>query len=78
MTLTHTDYDQMFGKNLTVYGESKMIEVKKSYVVELTEQQARELYQLLRTEKDSGCLTHDKELILVYHELKNLFDAGIQ
>jgi hypothetical protein len=78
MTLTHTDYDQMFGKNLAVYGESKMIEVKKSYVVELTEQQARELYQLLRTEKDSGCLTHDKELKLVYHELKDLFDAGIQ
>jgi hypothetical protein len=61
-----------------VYGESKMIEVKKSYVVELTEQQAKELYQLLRTERDSGCLTPDKELVLVYHELKKLFDSGIR
>jgi hypothetical protein len=55
-----------------------MIEVKKSYVVELTETQAKELYQLLRTEKDSGCLTPDKELVLVYHELKKLFDSGIR
>jgi hypothetical protein len=68
----------MYGKTPTVYGESKMIEVKKSYVVELTEQQAQELYQLLRTERDSGCLTPDKELVLVYHELKKIFDSGIR
>jgi hypothetical protein len=55
-----------------------MIEIKKSYVLELTEDQAKELYELLRTEKDSGCLTPDKELKLVYHELKNLFDSGIR
>jgi hypothetical protein len=55
-----------------------MIEVKKSYVLELTETQAQELYQLLRTERDSGCLTPDKELVLVYHELKKLFDSGIR
>jgi hypothetical protein len=55
-----------------------MIKISKTYHLALTEQQARELYQLLRTEKDSGCLTHDKELKLVYHELKDLFDAGIQ
>jgi len=61
-----------------VYGESKMIEIKKSYVLELSEYQAKELYQLLRTEKDSGCLTPDKELVLVYHELKTLFDTGIR
>jgi hypothetical protein len=61
-----------------VYGETKMIEVKKSYVLELTETQAQELYQLLRTERDSGCLTPDKELVLVYHELKKLFDSGIR
>ncbi len=72
------DWERMYGKTPTVYGESKMIEVKKSYVVELTEQQAQELYQLLRTERDSGCLTPDKELVLVYHELKNLFDTGIR
>lgn len=78
MTLTHTDYDQMFGKTPTVYGESKMIEIQKNYKLTLSEEQVKELYQLLRTEKDSGCLTHDKELKLVYHELKDLFDAGIQ
>jgi hypothetical protein len=78
MTLTHTDWDQLFGKNFTVYGENKMIEVKKSYVLELSETQAKELYQLLQTERDRGCLTHDKELVLVYHELKKLFDTGIR
>ena len=78
MTLNASYWDQLFGKNFTVYGESKMIEVKKSYVVELTENQAKELYQLLRTERDSGCLTPDKELVLVYHELKQLFDSGIR
>jgi len=55
-----------------------MIKLKKSYVVELTEQQAKELYELLRTEKDSGCLTVDKDLVLVYNELKLLFDTGIR
>lgn len=55
-----------------------MIQLKKSYVLELTEQQAKELYELLRTERDSGCLTPDKELVLVYHELKPIFDSGIR
>ena len=55
-----------------------MIEIKKSYVVELTEDQAKELYELLRFAKEGSYLTHDKELMLVYHELKNLFDVGIR
>ncbi len=55
-----------------------MIQVKKSYVLELSEEQARELYQLLRTQKDTGHLTHDKELMLVHNELKKLFDSGIR
>ncbi len=55
-----------------------MIEIQKNYKLTLTEQQAKELYQLLQTEKDSGCLTPDKELKLVYHELKKLFDSGIR
>lgn len=55
-----------------------MIEIQKNYKLTLTENQAKELYQLLRTEKDSGCLTPDKELVLVYHELKDLFDTGIR
>jgi hypothetical protein len=76
--MDESDWSRMYGKNSTVYEGTKMIEVKKSYVLELSEQQARELYQLLRTEKDSGCLTPDKELKLVYHELKDLFDTGIR
>ena len=55
-----------------------MIKLKKSYVVELTEQQAKELYELLRIEQDSGCLTVDKDLVLVYNELKNIFGTGIR
>ena len=55
-----------------------MIKLKKSYVVELTEQQAKELYELLRTEKDRGWLTVDKDLVLVYNELKNIFGTGIR
>ncbi len=55
-----------------------MIKISKTYHLALTEDQAKELYELLRTEKNSGCLTHDKELMLVYHELKNLFDIGIR
>ena len=51
-----------------------MIEIKKSYVVELTEEQAKELYWIL---KDVG-LDVDNELKLVYHELKNIFDSGIR
>jgi hypothetical protein len=72
------DWERMYGKTPTVYGKTKMIEVKKSYVLELTETQAKELYQFLQTEKDIGRLTPDKELKLVYHELKNLFDTGIR
>jgi hypothetical protein len=55
-----------------------MIKISKTYHLALTEQQAQELYELLRTEKDSGCLTPDKELVVVYDELKKLFDTGIQ
>ena len=55
-----------------------MIQIEKNYKLTLTENQAKELYQLLRTERDSGCLTPDKGLVLVYHELKKLFDTGIR
>ncbi len=55
-----------------------MIKISKTYHLALTEDQAKELYEFLRTEKNSGCLTPDKELMLVYHELKNLFDTGIR
>jgi hypothetical protein len=61
-----------------VYEEREMIQLKKSYVLELTEQQARELYELLRNQKGSGHLTPGHELVLVYHELKPIFDSGIR
>ena len=50
-----------------------MINIQKTYNISFTEQQAKELYELLQTEKDSGCLTVDKDLVLVYNELKNIF-----
>jgi hypothetical protein len=53
MTLTDYDNDQLFNKNFTVYGKSKMIEIETNYKMTLPEQQARELYQLLRTKKDN-------------------------
>jgi hypothetical protein len=52
----------------------KMIEVQKNYKLTLTEQQAKELYWIL---KDVN-LDVDNELKLVYHELKKLFDSGIR
>ena len=55
-----------------------MIEIKKSYVVELTETQAKELYQILDYERKQDNLGVDKELVLVYHELKKLFDGEIR
>lgn len=55
-----------------------MIKKQINYTIEFTEQQTKELYQLLRTEKDSGCLTPDKDLVLIYNELRKIFDTGIR
>ena len=55
-----------------------MIQVKKSYVLELTETQAKELYEFLRGAKDVGHLSVDRDLILVYNELKDIFGGGIR
>jgi len=55
-----------------------MIKISKTYHIALTEQQARELYELLNTERRSGHLTVDHELTLVHNELINLFDTGIR
>jgi len=49
-----------------------MINIQKTYNISFTEQQVKELYELLRTEKESGCLTIDKDLLLVYNELKKV------
>jgi hypothetical protein len=55
-----------------------MIQIEKNYKLTLTERQARELYELLNTERRSGHLTVDHELTLVHNELKDLFDTGIR
>lgn len=55
-----------------------MIEIQKNYKLTLTENQAKELYQLLRTEKDKWIVTPGKELVLVYNELRKIFDIGIR
>ena len=76
-----TNDDQLFGKKPTVYGESKMIEVKKSYVVELTEEQARQLYNLLQSAKSTDQFSYGglyDDLRELHKELKQLFDSGIR
>ena len=55
-----------------------MIEVQKNYKITLTEQQAKELYEFLRGAKDCDHLSTDRDLVLVYHELKKIFDNGIR
>jgi len=55
-----------------------MIEITKNYKLTLTEQQAKELYEVLKIQKDVGHLTYDHEILLVYNELKKLFDTGIR
>ena len=55
-----------------------MIEKQISYKIEFTENQAKELYEFLRGAKDVGHLSVDRDLILVYNELKKLFDNGIR
>jgi hypothetical protein len=58
-----------------------MIKLKKSYVVEFTEVEARQLYQLLLDTKDTGNLKFDGrfvELRPLYEELKPIFDSGIR
>jgi hypothetical protein len=55
-----------------------MINIQKTYNISFTEKQAKELYELLRTEKESGCLTVDKDLVLVYNELKDTLKIGIR
>ena len=55
-----------------------MIEILTNYKLTLTQGQALELYEFLRREKDIGHLTTDYELVLVYNELKKLFDTAIR
>lgn len=55
-----------------------MIEIQKNYKLTLTEQQAKELYEFLRGAKDVGHLSVDRDLILVYNELKDVFSNGVR
>ena len=55
-----------------------MINVEKLYTIKLTENQAQELYGLLTLQKGNGHLTTDHELVLVYNELRKLFETGIR
>jgi hypothetical protein len=54
-----------------------MIQIEKNYKITLTEQQAKELYEFLRGAKDCGHLSTDRDLVLVYHELKNILESVI-
>jgi len=57
----------------------KMIEIKKSYVIELTEEQARQLYRLLQSSNDEFSYGERyDELGFLHDELKKLFDSGIR
>lgn len=56
--------------------QREMIEKQISYKIKFTEQQLKELYQLLQNAKDNGHLNTDKDLILVYNELRLLFNNG--
>ena len=55
-----------------------MITLKKSYVLELPEQQAKELYELLKNRRVDGKLTIDHDLIFLYDELHKIFGVGIR
>jgi len=56
-----------------------MIEIKKSYVVELTEEQARQLYNFLQLHKDDFSYGGGyDELRVLLNELKTIFNGGIR
>lgn len=53
-----------------------MIEIEKIYTIKFTEQQAKELYEILKYEREQNNLGVDKDLVLVYNELKDIFSKG--
>jgi hypothetical protein len=58
-----------------------MIEIKKSYVVELQEEQARQLYNLLQSAKQQDQFSYGglyDDLRELHNELEKLFDSGIR
>ena len=58
-----------------------MIETVKNYKITLTEEQARQLYNLLQSAKSQDQLSYGNQygdLRELYNELKQLFDSGIR
>lgn len=56
-----------------------MIEIKKSYVLELTEEQVRQLYNLLQSEKEQLSYGEQyNELRPLFNELKQHFNSGVR
>ena len=58
-----------------------MIETKKSYVVELSEEQGRQLYNLLQSARSTDQFSYGGsygDLRELHKELKQIFDSGIR
>ena len=58
-----------------------MIEVQKQYKLTLTEEQVRQLYNLLQSAKQQDQFSYGglyDDLRELHNELKNLFDSGIR
>jgi hypothetical protein len=58
-----------------------MIEIQKSYKITITHEQARQLYVLLNSIKETEHFSYGgqyNELRSLYDELKKLFDSGIR
>jgi uncharacterized protein YpuA (DUF1002 family) len=58
-----------------------MIEVQKQYKLTLTEEQARQLYNLLQSVKQQDQFSYGglyDDLRELHNELKKLFDTGIR
>lgn len=55
-----------------------MIEIQKTYKLSLTEEQLRQLYNLLLGLNNSGDLKYDAELFPILQELRKLFPKVTQ
>jgi hypothetical protein len=55
-----------------------MIEIQKNYKLSLSEEQLRQLYNLLLRLNNSGDIMYDSELIPVLRELRKLFPGTTQ
>ena len=56
-----------------------MIEIQKNYKLTLTEEQARQLYNLLQSSKSKDQFSHGglyDDLRELHNELKQLFESG--